>query len=701
MLLLEAPSDAAGLSVFADHLSPTTFHYLPGAPRVVRQEGRPGVQLLRYRGANSGGLLLLDVDLSHDHATMETARTFLSGKYGAVDLVPVTFREGTVRLVALGVDSSAGTDTAESRTFLVENVMGSTTPALFGTGRAIFSARLSAEGASLIQQALQDASLPLAIVYELSFDGLRRARGARASIEFAMAYDFLRSRLRADALIFKADLDSEVEGLRRAGLVDITDVDYMGTDPATLAARTEELRTELASIVEATFFRPSASPAAIGGPAVAAGTPVGDAWARGSHARAAYVLRELTQRETGKVTYDLTVSRVARRTIAPQGALNAVAGTDVAILDVDTEPSGARSVTVVVPSGADWTGVDAVEIFLQDGSSDVGTAVVKPTQTEATVNTSSAATSYRSRVLARPEADAFGQPPSIESPSQPLVAEHLVVDPSALAGRRVLVIELDQAIPAIRTTARGMLESGGHSRPFALDPARPSISIPVWGVEPLQFSYVIELERVLVASERREVSPSERLLVVSAPPGAHQIVAVELADPLERLETVFVEIEDTAGHRDLVKVDAITPRGGWAGVRAPDAPAPFRWSARVVRKSGQSTETGWRDGAGSLLVVGDIDVRLRTVQIVIVGAPSTAIGAELTITVSAPPPDVDGHVNVVFEAPFVTTVHLPFKRDAAAFAYRVEGHLFLENGEALVGPVESNDDVCVLSMTSS
>jgi hypothetical protein len=697
VLLLEAPSEAAGLSVFADHLSPTTFHYLPGSPRVVRREGRPGVQLLRYRGVNSGGLLLLDVDLSHDPAAIETARAALSQKHGGANLVPVTFREGTVRLVALGVDSAAGGDSAESRTFLVEKVMGSTTPALFGTGRAIFSARLSAEGASLIQQALQDAGLPLAIVYELTFDGLRRARGARASIEFAMAYDFLRSRLRADALIFKADVDAEVEALKRAGLVSITDVDYTGTDPATLAARTEELRAELATIVEATFFRPGASPAAIGGPAVAAGTAVGDAWARGSHARAAFLLRELSQRETGTVTYDLTVSRVAHWTIAPQGALNAIAGTDVAILDVDAEAAGVRPLTVVVPPGADWTGVDAVEVSFQQATSDVGTVVVRPNETEATLSTSAGATSYRTRVLARPEPDALGEPSSEESANQPLLADHLVVDPASIAGRRLLSIELDQAEPAIHATARGVLESVGRTRPFALDAGRPSISVPVWGSGPLVCAFAVELDRLLVASERREVLPSERLLVLSPPAGRQQFIAVELADPMERLETVFVEIEDGTGHRALVKVDSAAPRAAWTGMRAPDAPAPFRWNARTVTKSGRSTETGWRDGAGSLLVVGDTDVQLRTVQLLLVGAPATSIGAELTITVATPPPDIDGRVDVVFEAPFVTTVRLPFQRGSAASPYRVEGRLFLEDGEARLGPVESSDDVCLLS----
>jgi hypothetical protein len=221
----------------------------------------------------------------------------------------------------------------------------------------------------------------------------------------------------------------------------------------------------------------------------------------------------------------------------------------------------------------------------------------------------------------------------------------------------------------------------------------------VWGDLEVECSWAVEMDRVLVSSERRQVLASERLLVVSPPPGRHQLVAVELADPLDRLETVFVEIEDGAGHRTLVKVDATAPRAGWAGVRATDAPAPFRWNARVVAKSGTSTETGWRDGAGSLLVVGDTGVRLRTVQILIVGAPATSIGAELTIAAAAPPSDFDGRVNVVFEPPFVTTVRLPFHRDSPISTYRVEGRLFLENGEASVGPVESSDEVCLLTVS--
>ena len=175
-------------------------------------------------------------------------------------------------------------------------------------------------------------------------------------------------------------------------------------------------------------------------------------------------------------------------------------------------------------------------------------------------------------------------------------------------------------------------------------------------------------------------------------------MTVELADPMDRLECVFVEMEDGAARRSLVKVDAMAPRATWSGVRKPDAPAPFRWSARAVTKTGRSVETGWRDGAGSLLVVGDTDVLIRLVEIFIISAPPSSIGAELLMATLAPPKDIDGRISVVLEPPFHTSIRLPFRRDSLSRTYRVEGRLFLEDGESSLGPVESSDEACLIGV---
>lgn len=736
MLLLEGVTDVGGVQVLADHVSPTTFHYLPGLPRPVRRGSKPGIQLIRYRAPRGGGLLLAEIDLSHDPATLAEVRRTLERTRGPVDLVPVAFKSGSVRVTALGVDVAPQPG---ARGVLAERVLTTVTPSLFGGARAIVSASLSAEAASLVHSALQDGSLPVTIVYELAFEGLRLARGARATVRYDMAYDYLRTKFRGDALVFKADLDRETESLRRSGLIDIEDVDYLGNDPATLARRADELRAELASIVESSFFTPSLSAQSLGAAASIPESPVARAMVGSGSMGAAFLLKSLVQRETGTLSYDLTVSRVATRTIAPQGMLAGFARADVAILDVDADDAPPRTITAFVPPGADWSGVDAVELSFTQSSPAVGvpaqgaprtgatpagaqpreapagpaaaaaaaktvplgTVVLTPARTEGMLAAPGGTDiHYTRRVLSRPEPEGLGAPPSETAAPVPalLTSDFLPVDPAALSGRRTITVTLEPGDPAAKVSARGSLDAGGRSRPFVLDAARTAVTVPVWGQAPVDCSLAVQLDQAVASTGTRTLLPGERLVVASLPAGRRQLVVVELTDPLQRIETVLVEIEDGSGARRLVKVDAASPRESWSGMRAASGRAPYRWSSRTVMKNGRSIESGWRDGAGSLLVVGDTDIRTSVVELVLLGAPATSVGAEISVTSLAAPQGLEASISAVIEPPFQTRVVVPFTADAGARRYRIAGTLYLEDRQLPIGPLESADDVCLVPL---
>jgi hypothetical protein len=723
MLLLGSTFDVAGLTVLRDHISPTTFHYLPGRPRLVSSDGRPGAQLLRYRGEGAspggeatpagGGLLTLDVHLGHDARAVDEARDVLAARVGdTVSLVPVTFSEGQVRLALLGAESRPASDgtagggdggAAVASSVLVEQVLASATPALFGDARAIFSVALSAEGATLIEHALRSGSLPVVLVYDLAFDGLRLARGIRASVDYRMAYDFLRARAAVNSLFFKADVDGEAEALRREQLISIEDVDYTGTDPDVLAPRAEEIKKTLQELVQALFYRPAASPASLPPQVLAAQPAIERGWGAAGRVQAAFVLRDLKQQETGRLDYDFTMTRVARQTIAPQGSLTALDGfsPDRAIRDVDLTERGPRQVRAIVPPAADWTGVGAVEITLQpsDGSAPVSDAV-RPDKTETTLEVPAGDVTYATRVLVRPDPEALGSPAEIASPSVPLPADTLVLDPASLAERHPLTLTLSAIDTASRIRARGSVERGTASRPFVLDLARPSIVVPIWGRDSVRLSVAVEIDGIVAQTDVREVGASERLVAISAPRDRVQLVVMELLDPLGRFESVFVEIEGVPdGGRRQVRLDAAAPRQEWTVISPAGAGARgYRYRVRKVSKSARSVELPWTPGAGQLLLVGDTDIRVVPVEVILLGAPANAVAVELTVTSLAPPPDVPAATSTIVEQATRATIAVPFA-GTGPIRYRVEGRVFTETGdERPIGPVEDTGEVCLVTV---
>jgi hypothetical protein len=144
MLLLDDPVTVGSLTLFRDHTSRATFHYLPGAPQIVTEDGEPRMQLIRFRGSSqSGGILSLAVQLVHDSAVLSNVAAELASLLGfEPNLVPVLFNEAAARLTLLDFQP---VDTAEGgpKSMFVERVLGSSKPSLLGQQRAIFSARLS------------------------------------------------------------------------------------------------------------------------------------------------------------------------------------------------------------------------------------------------------------------------------------------------------------------------------------------------------------------------------------------------------------------------------------------------------------------------------------------------------------------------------------------------------------------------------
>jgi hypothetical protein len=703
VLLLDSEFVIDGLTLFADHAAPETFHYVAGAPRLVVPGDRPALQVIRYRGlGDGGGLLLVEAELSTAPADLAAAARAIESRTGRVPaLVPVLFDAGAVRLTVLGVGGPAADDESPPSgvaTRLVERVVGTATPSLLGAARASFAVRLTAEGTQLVQAALAGTEPPLMLVYELTFRGLRPARGVRATVDHTQTYEYLRTRGDARSLWFAADLDREAEALHTAGAISIEDVDYAGLDPALRLERQREIRDLLRELMEAFFFRPATSPGGLDARANERHPSVQSAWTNQGGARLAFVLRSLEQDERQTLTYDRRETSVGVRRIAPQAMLALPAGTDPATLfrDVDLEEAPmVRRIRAFSPPEADWRQVRAVEIEITGPPDTRADLIVTADAREQAVTVPAGPLAWRARVLATPEPEALGAASPEPTAMGALETDAIEVDPARLGGRRIVTLALGTVDPSVAVHARGRLTVADRSREFLLDGARPQAAVAVWGSAAPRLSATLAIGDDASATIDRTMDPGETLVPLNPPPDLLRSLVVMLQDPLGRYEAVFVEID--AGHdvRRALRLDAGTPRAACAIPRAADRDAPYRVRTRRVFRDARVAEDDWREAASTLLIVGDTGLRVEDLDVVLTGAAGW-LGAVVTLTSLAPPPGVAARAELVFDdvarrAP----ARLPFASGVAT-RYRVEGQVFYETAERTLVPYEDTSRVVLV-----
>jgi hypothetical protein len=277
MLYFDSIATIQGITLFRDYNDSNRYYYLPQYPRLSREGGNPLFQLLIYRRDitdNSafkegdrlgGGFLTMTVDLGVSEDTLTAIKNELSGAGGNVQLAAVPFEAGSVRVSALGATSGADAAAQPSGSaHFVEQILGATTPSLYGDNRAVFSMELSQEGAVLMRASLEDpGASQVAVVYNLDYRGLMPAYQCKIKIHFQQSYSYLRTRFTMNTLYFKADVDAEAEKLLKDGSIQITEVDFAGMDAAAAAASRDKLNQLAKDLATWAFFKPSIQPGAV------------------------------------------------------------------------------------------------------------------------------------------------------------------------------------------------------------------------------------------------------------------------------------------------------------------------------------------------------------------------------------------------------------------------------------------------------
>jgi hypothetical protein len=710
VLLLEDSISIGTLSLYRDHASLSTFHYLPGPPQTVAENGVPRCQLLRFRGTGqSGGFLSLQVQLERDPATLQAAHDQLASRFGVdPNLVPVLFDQGTTRLSVLdfhaagnatsGAAGSASAPVAAGA--FVEGVLGSTVPSLLGQQQAIFSVKLTPEGSTLLEGALRGGSTPVLVIYDLQFTGLSPALGIRARAHYQMSYDYLRTRFQANTLYFKTDLDREAEQLVRQGGIEIEDVDYQGVDAAVRTQRDAEVRATVNRLMQGLFFRPAPSPATAG--IYAGGAPPGaDAyWASQGRPQLAFVMRNLEQHEEDLITYDLTESHVDTSRISPQGALRLPGGIDISklMLDITTDwPPPITQVRAFTPPGADWLDVTALEVNLRQGN-DLRTLVLTPTQHDLTANFSQGPIEYNLRVLARQDSDSLGMPPVADPTFRSLTTDNLVLDPAALSGQRVLRVALGAIdFTTIRSVA-GKLELKDQQRNFQLDSNHRELVVNVWGNEAVHLHASLMFSDGSSVTVERAITPQDKVVLINQPADRFHVVEVILQDPLQRFQSVVVSIEAAAGaSRQSCALDSGKPVAHWSAPRDPASPGGFRYQARKILRDASVADDDWKQAVGSLLVVGDPEIRIETIQGILVGGQNSQ-GGLIRLAPASPPPGMDGVQEIMLDAgQTMFTARLPFDLHSPR-KYRISGEVFLDAGPVDLLPHEDTSEIVLVTV---
>src|SRR5262245_12781485 len=270
MIYLDSTMIIRGITLFRDYNDRTLFYFMPNSPRLTVEAGQPMFQLLIYRdvgtaasGPRGGGFLIMTTDLGVPAALLEQVRGEVSSRFGVqAKLAPVPVKSGSVRVTVL---DSGAVDTNGARELrFVENLVANTTPSLYGEERAAFTAQLTQQGAALLKAALRgEGATPAVVVYDLQYVGLLPAYNVKITINFAQAYEHLRTRMQMNTLWFKTDIDQEMETLRKSGAIKIEEVVYETEPKEDAAARMTRLNTLVKELAQWTFFKPALNPGAV------------------------------------------------------------------------------------------------------------------------------------------------------------------------------------------------------------------------------------------------------------------------------------------------------------------------------------------------------------------------------------------------------------------------------------------------------
>ena len=241
MLNLDKPLDIDGIAVFRDHSDPNLFWYLPGPIRLARHQdnNRASFSFIKYKpavagiGVKGGGFAMFETTLALDPNKEQTIKARVLTEPGVTQprLSPVMFEEGTVQCIALNIQGAGGTEAVNpppGAFNAVEKILGATSPSMDAQNRAAFSLTLSQEGASILEQALEQGLAPIGVLYSFVYTGMRPALEVEITADMEMIFNHFSANLEAQYQWVRAGIDAAFESLKQSGAISIKILNFTG-----------------------------------------------------------------------------------------------------------------------------------------------------------------------------------------------------------------------------------------------------------------------------------------------------------------------------------------------------------------------------------------------------------------------------------------------------------------------------------------
>lgn len=735
------------MHVFPDFSDPSSFYYLPHFPHVAKSpDGSPAIRLVIFRedlselpdGAEEAvGFLSLDVDLSWDPDDVERAARKIQAQDALPQtprLSPIFFRQGTAKLMLLDAvtpdpDAPARPGESPGTSEFVQEILGSASPSLYGDNRAIFQARLTKKGATVLSAAL-DGFTPIGVIYSLTFAGLQPAFDIKARVDWEKVNHHFSERHGADFIVVEVDIQKSIDELVESRVIEI-EVTVEGIGAEAMETLQNEAMQQIRTLIFESFFEASFKKQDAAGDSlidniVEGVTELGTLGLGYSYAR-----KEADISELRRLDLDWSARKAAERKIYPQAHMHAILREGEVTREqlVTVVDGGADAiwktlgfqVTAAAAWKADGIAGIAVDIEYDDaerGETRSWSTFLDPNKQsdqhrEWMDRSSGNRFRYKYEVVFLDEG-VPGPRPKVDSGDW---REHegtvLVIHPRELYQSVALEVGAIPGFPferwpAVQAMLRYVTDDGSfeHYADGVLEKEAPSFSTRFRVDEGVPARRELRLRYLGAEGERVELDwmpMPQGQWVVEDPHGEKLEVRAIVAGDRRNIANLMVDLEysdpdNGIHHTGNLSFDPenINKPQLWRVSLADPSRRRYRYRMTLVTTSGDFLQTGWIGTDAPTLPVGEVYVRRLTVEVVTgtLGQGVTGVEVRLEYGQEGDPQHEQQTFTLGANARAEWVVQL---QDASRRSYRVTTTWIREDGfDPSHGPVTRSDSLLVI-----